>query len=1212
MKEDNGSLSFSVDLDTEFLKKAAKQATDQIKGLAKVAKEGGDALDDMFDVSKENIEVQKTVIRDLEKQFRDLNKEIGKMAPGSAQEFLKKEAYQVAAELEAEKKALRNLEQAVRQNESAHVSMRTQLRNAREELIRMEQAGLRGTEAYRKLQLELGNLQDAYDDVSAQARVLANDEKTFQGIVSTISGLTGAFSAAQGAVGMFSGESENLQKIMLKVQSLMGITIGLQQVSETLNKDSYFSIVILTKAKEMLAIAETKVATAMGITTAAARVLMATLTLGLSVAITAAIVLMSKFASRAAEARKQMKMFNEIVVDSGYKSIATLNELSMSWQRLGDSIQKKERFLIDNAERFNELGVAVSGVNDAESMLVTNKDQFIQSLIERAQAMAALQLSAEKYKEAMGKELELQNVPQTVTRSILQGQIGKGFGKKITYTSKNPEYTKIEDEVKQLRQLGDDLVRQSADFTEKEKRILEDMGLSTKQIAEGSLAAIDNIISRLRERYREAAPADLPKIAAEIEKYERLLAKIDILGNKKDANTGDKGQDPNVKAVQEFEKSLQEQIRFADNVLQVMDIIAAKRKELLNDGSELDGGKKDALDKAESEARLKLKADTEKLLEEYATHLSRKLRLQEQFNQDMILLQRKLDEAIQDEEKAAIKGAMSNRTQQYLKDSKLSGDSEYDALLVEYRNHEEKKLAIMQEYEEKRKKALEFGNQGLVKQLKLEEANELSQLAVEELVNSPSWQKLFNNMDELAAKEISALLGELEGQFDKLSGKFNPIDLEATRKKLNEARDVLLSDNPFKAVGEALKAIFKEGANEGKVSAKGIKTEWKNLADATEASFKFVNDAIASTDFLKDAIGDVGQTAIASLTTIATVSIAVATAIKTAEKASVILTIIQAALAVIQAVASVVEGIIRAQDKKIERSIQKHKESVEQLERSYKALERSIDSALGTERYDTARKSIDNLKRQNELYFAMIQRERDKKKTDAGKIETYEDAIYANELAIQEMIERLRTDILSLDVSSAANELGDALLDAFKAGEDAAEAWGKKVDDIVGNVIRKMLIQNLVEQPVGKIINKYLDKWIDADGNFVGFGLVSQSAVEFGKELSNLGSGLSSALEGLPDDIRKYLVGTPDEASATGALSGAIKGASEESISLLSGYINAIRVNQMTSIDIQRQQLYSLSEIAYNTSLIRQSNVYLGRIETYMQSVSGNTRAVGL
>lgn len=134
--------------------------------------------------------------------------------------------------------------------EKKQVSLRTQLRNVREELVAMEQQGLRNTAQYKDLQQKAGQLTDAWSDASKQASVLAHDQRGFQGVIAGLSGVSGAFSAAQGAVALFSDENEDLQKMMLKVQSLMSITMGLQQVQAALDKDSAFRLVTINGLKE--------------------------------------------------------------------------------------------------------------------------------------------------------------------------------------------------------------------------------------------------------------------------------------------------------------------------------------------------------------------------------------------------------------------------------------------------------------------------------------------------------------------------------------------------------------------------------------------------------------------------------------------------------------------------------------------------------------------------------------------------------------------------------------------------------------------------------------------------------------------------------------------------------------------------------------------------------------------------------------------------
>ena len=189
-------------------------------------------------------------------------------------------------------------------NEKSQVSLRTRIRELTEDLVRLETAGQRETEQYREKQAELAKLTDAYQDARDQARRMASDEAVFQGIVSGLGGIAGAASAAQGAMGLLAGENENLQKIMLKVQSLMSITIGLQQVEQALNKDSSFMLNVVAKAKTALATATTRLGTALRLTNVQAKALMATLTLGLSVAITAVIALIERFKARQ-EAEKE-------------------------------------------------------------------------------------------------------------------------------------------------------------------------------------------------------------------------------------------------------------------------------------------------------------------------------------------------------------------------------------------------------------------------------------------------------------------------------------------------------------------------------------------------------------------------------------------------------------------------------------------------------------------------------------------------------------------------------------------------------------------------------------------------------------------------------------------------------------------------------------------------------------------------------------------
>ena len=275
--------------------------------------------------------------------------------------------------------------------------------------------------------------------------------------------------------------------------------------------------------------------------------------------------------------------------------------------------------------------------------------------------------------------------------------------------------------------------------------------------------------------------------------------------------------------------------------------------------------------------------------------------------------------------------------------------------------------------------------------------------------------------------------------------------------------------------------------------------------------------------------------------------------------------------------------LFNTRDRDAERSIRGHAGALKELQKTYNKIERAIDSALGEDRYKTQKSGIENMREQQKRLSAMADAERSKKKTDNAKIEEYQRQIEALDNKIEDTIQTLRDDLIGGSAKDIASQLGNAFIEAFSKGENAAEDFGQKVDDIVKNIIQKMLIQKLLEKPVGEIINRYSKKWVNNKGDFAGFDEVLNNVGDMGKELKGVSSGFATAMERLPNEIKKYFI---DDGSnnADASLSGAVKGVTEETASILAGQMNAIRINQMESTVILRQHLLTLSTIANNTS----------------------------
>lgn len=89
------------------------------------------------------------------------------------------------------------------------------------------------------------------------------------------------------------------------------------------------------------------------------------------------------------------------------EAIVLIRELRDEWESLGDNMAAKERFINDNTEAFDSLGVSITNVKDAERLLIEQTPQYIEALKKRALAEAAKDYAKEKYAEYVAAEVEL-------------------------------------------------------------------------------------------------------------------------------------------------------------------------------------------------------------------------------------------------------------------------------------------------------------------------------------------------------------------------------------------------------------------------------------------------------------------------------------------------------------------------------------------------------------------------------------------------------------------------------------------------------------------------------------------------------------------------------------------------------------------------------------------------------------------------------------
>ncbi len=145
--------------------------------------------------------------------------------------------------------------------------------------------------------------------------------------------------------------------------------------------------------------------------------------------------------------------------------------------------------------------------------------------------------------------------------------------------------------------------------------------------------------------------------------------------------------------------------------------------------------------------------------------------------------------------------------------------------------------------------------------------------------------------------------------------------------------------------------------------------------------------------------------------------------------------------------------------------------------------------------------------------------------------------------------------------------------------ESALEEIGASAEDITANIkdqMRRALIQDMYKKDYAAALDDYYKKW----GQAMKDGTLTDAEK---RSLDQLADSIAQGATQAAAAINERFDTQTEEIEEKG-MSGAIKNASQESIDLLTGQTNAVRMNQIEAIEINRQQLNAVLNI--NATLI--------------------------
>lgn len=337
--------------------------------------------------------------------------------------------------------------------------------------------------------------------------------------------------------------------------------------------------------------------------------------------------------------------------------------------------------------------------------------------------------------------------------------------------------------------------------------------------------------------------------------------------------------------------------------------------------------------------------------------------------------------------------------------------------------------------------------------------------------------------------------------------------------------------------------------------------------------------------------------------------------------------ILGGATGMISAVTSVVSIFAKLHDAKYEKRIKSLQDDIDKLEASYSRLERAYDNtywvftdaekqayeknlsliqkqidALEQERqlarkvwdfgkYATLTKQINELKdamskaKENGDMFTIyeeqkrnliqqqadirqqIYNEKQKKKTDNDRIKEWETQIESINQKIEDLDKQMKETLAGTSVQSAIETFGDALVEAYCKGENAADALGEKTKE----VLKKAVVDALKRKFLAKAINDAVDYLGEAMQDSV---LTDEERSRFTFMVQQAGETFNNALAGIGDWIKNT------EETSKDAATGAVQSLSEDTGGIIAGRINAAIINQ-------GEQLAQLKLIAEYTKVLQ-------------------------
>lgn len=760
---------------------------------------------------------------------------------------------------------------ALGEQEQRHVSIRTQIRQAREEMIALADSVGTVSPKFQQAAIQAGLLQRKMALANATMRYYANPIRHLAALKTGLQGVAGAAGLVTGVMGLFNSNSEKTAEIQKKVQSVLAVIVGLETTYNLIKKSSTFMLAIqeiktwaTAKAMQAEAAATAEAAVAQeGLNVAMAANPIGAVVTVVVTAVAAIWALCSAFSGLSEEEEKALEKQKEFdrTMDSVRSQAAqrivkeheAFDKLKKSYDALGDSMQKKKKFLEENAESLKQLGIRIDNVHTADDVFVKKTPQVLKLLDLRAAhaAFAAYKMklladsiagiSAEN-RVHTGEKISM-NEAKNVDDWAKQNGYGSLYGGIVlgdNFNIDNEREAKLINKYRNERYVKD-IQDQINDINIKLSDIKLDEVRTENKLGKGIvLTDEDKSNSKYTKNNKnnnknDSKTKEIKQIEREEEEKHSAELAIAEKVRKQVISDAQKEEELKIKAMRDSAEKTLRQREFENK--KELDAIRdfARQRQLDIIASEKSEFDKKEDDKAERDKKY-LKRNYYNS-EQYKNHYKR--------GDDSQTNNLLLDKEVQSYQDLMIK--LKSAEQSMLADKELQNS------LKEFEQYYSKRLQIERKYDEERRKLeenaklagiSESDKASALKAIDEQEKAEKSKLAFEDFKESPLYQMAMmgNSSAIIDPTALETVKREMEEKMREAASQ-SPADFKAFADAYVSITDKLIEQDPFKALKDSAKEL-KLAEDEAKASLKELGDKKRIYLDENGNISKVVVDGL--------------------------------------------------------------------------------------------------------------------------------------------------------------------------------------------------------------------------------------------------------------------------------------------------------------------------------------------------------------------------------